>query len=98
MKPEKQGKAESNAKGERLLSCRPHHWRTPRPGDMWLTCDVCGRLLPLHELESWHVRSGVLKAYAKRLGRPAAEEFAKALSETLNAYVEKSTPLELWRK
>ncbi len=66
------------------MACRPHHWRTPKAGDKWLTCDVCGRLLHLHELKSYHVRVGILRAYARRLGREDAQTFAAALADTLN--------------
>ena len=66
------------------MTCKPHHWRSPEVGDKWLTCDVCGRLLPFHELHPQHVRYGVLRAYARRLGRDAAKAFGEALSEALN--------------
>ena len=64
--------------------CRPHRWRTPKPEDSHLTCDECGRMLELWELESWPVRVGVLKAYAKRCGNEAAKVFAGKLADALN--------------
>ena len=64
--------------------CRPHEWLTPTPGDSHLKCAVCGRLLALHELHPQHVRYGVLRAYARRCGLPAAKEFASALADALN--------------
>ena len=71
------------------MTCRPHHWRTPKPGDKWLTCSICGRLLTLHELHPQHVRYGVLRAYARRCGVPAAKAFAAALADAMNADVER---------
>ena len=67
-----------------MTPCRPHVWRTPSPGDTRLTCDSCGRLLPLLELEKQHVRYNVLRAYAKRCGMTAGREFASALADALN--------------
>ena len=69
--------------------CRPHHWRTPAPGDTRLTCAKCGRLLPFMELHSQPVRYGVLRAYSRRCGVKAAREFAEALADAMNAQLEK---------
>ncbi len=71
------------------MTCKPHHWRVPKPGDTRLTCSCCGRLLPFRELYPQPVRYGVLRAYARRCGREAAKVFAEALAEAMNAEQER---------
>ena len=59
----------------RRNTCKPHRWRTPRPGDTALTCEACGRRLLRGDSITPTMRAAITKSAGSRIGESEAEEF-----------------------
>ena len=58
--------------------CKPHWWKTPKPGDDGLECDVCGRRLAFATMRP-DVQRSIISGYAARHGEAAGEVFKRAV-------------------
>ena len=66
-------------------ACRyPHSRAWPQPDDEGLLCDRCGRFIAWTELEPWR-RSAIVRAIARRRGRPVADGFNRAVASAMGA-------------
>ena len=60
--------------------CRRHSWWFPEPGDESMTCDKCGREIPLDE-----INDGVIAAVEKHEGKGKADKLRDAIKQALGA-------------
>ena len=60
------------------MTCRPHFWQHPKPGDVAL---VCGRVLPFEELIHHPFRRK--RIVSRRHGKNRGEQFGRALARAL---------------
>ena len=67
------------------MTCRPHHWRTPKVGDAALECEACGRRLDFAKDITPNIRASIVVGYERRTGN--ADGFRAAFNAAYDAAV-----------
>ena len=57
------------------MGCKPHQWRTPKPGDSRLICETCGRELDRVSEVTQNIRTSIMISIEARRGPEDVKAF-----------------------